>query len=237
MLLRIKKEEYHLNYTLMFSYRSNSKRAKRLLFAFLAIVLALSCRVKNNNDRTAIVLIYEEPINGYYVSGSFYPFGPTTETGQVELRFVPINGGESFVFSNVDCFEKENPALPSKFTGKNICDYALTESFTGYNNGDTLKCQYFNGTHPGFDSPLYYDAEFQLYDVDFDGTDELLINDYNRGKGGNNYTVYEITPDGIVPKEDYPFSNITSETKFIPESKQIVVRISEDKFDTVNICD
>lgn len=208
---------------------------RRAIGVFLAMAIALSCVFKNNKSKTSITLIYDEPVNGYYMSGTFYPFGPTTETGQVEFRFVPVNGGEALVFSNVDCFEDDNPEHPSKYTDKNICDYVFSEGFSGFHDGDSLICHYNDAKHPFLDSPLNYDAGFLFFDVDFDGEDELLINDYYRGRCGNHYTVYEITSEGFVLKNEYPFNSITNETQFYPETKQVYIRVDEDKFELVNL--
>ena len=84
--------------------------------AIVLLFLVLSCGLNDKNTRLSVVLLYDTPVNGYKVSGAFYPFSPTSETGQVELRFVPVNGGEALVFSNVDCFEEDNPEYPSKYT-------------------------------------------------------------------------------------------------------------------------
>ena len=88
----------------MFGLNSNIIRKSKALNVILGMALAISCDAKNDNSKTSITLIYDEPVSGYDVSGTFNPFGPTTETGQVELRFVPVNGGDTLVFSNVDCF-------------------------------------------------------------------------------------------------------------------------------------
>ncbi len=213
----------------MFGFDNIISRTRKAISVFLAMALALSCGVKKPSN----TLIYDEPVSGYYVSGTFYPFEPTTETGQVELRFVPVNGGKTLVFSNVDCHEEDNPEVPLKFTGKNINDYVFSEGFSGFHDGDTLICHYYNTKHPEFDSPLSYEAEFVFFDVDFDGEDELLINDYYRGQCGNFYTVYEITPEGLVIKNEYPFDSITNETEFYPERKQVCIRVDEDSLESV----
>lgn len=207
------------------------------LFPFIAILfIFLSCETKSKDDQISIVLLYEEPINGYFVSGLFYPFDNTAETGQVILTFIPTNGGDTLVFSNIGCFEKENPEYQMKFTGKNIMDCYFSEDFDGYHNGDTLICHYYHDNPGSYqDSPLFYDAEFQFFDVDFDDDDEFLINDYSKRQGGNCYTVYEIGPNGFVLKDDYPFDYITNETKFFPESKQIYIYMGDELYDTVDL--
>lgn len=211
------------------------KIIRRTSLAFLAFIWTLSCGVKKTNDALSIFLFYDEPISGYHVSGSFHPFGPTSETGQVELRFVPTSGGDTLLFSNVGCYEQDNPEYPIKFTGKNIYDYVFRDEFSGFHDGDTLVCHYYNTKRLGLESPLSYDAEFLFFDVDFDGENEFLTNDYYQGRCGNHYTVYEITTSGFVLKYAYPFDSITNETQFYPETKQICIRVDEDKFELVDL--
>lgn len=235
MLLRIEKERNHITRTPMFGFNRIFIRTRKAISVILAMALALSCGVNNSNSKTSITLVYDEPISGYNVSGTFYPFGPNTETGQVELVFAPVNGGDTLVFSNVDCFEEENPENTEKFTGKNICDYVFSEQFSGFHDGDTLICHYYDTKHPALDSPFLYDAEFQFIDIDFDGENEFLINDYYRGQCGNQYTAYEISGNGFVLKDDWPFNCLTNETKLLPDTKQIYLRVLDDMFDTVDI--
>lgn len=83
----------------------------------------------------------------------------------------------------------------------------------------------------GYDSPLLYDAEFQFFDVDFDGKDELLINDYYQGRCGNYYTVYEISAEGLILKDGKPFDVITNLTKFYPNERKIVNYLYDDSDD------
>ena len=197
---------------------------KRLL-VIIPVLFVLSCSSKKLNELVSTVLIFDEPVSGYNVSGTFYPFNAISETGHVELTFAPVGGGKALVFSDADL----------KFTDKSIYDYVFSEGFSGFHDGDTLICHYTDAKHPDFDSPLNYDAGFQFFDVDFDGEDELLINDFYRGKCGNHYTVYEITSDGFVLNNDYPFNFLTNETEFHPWTKEIRVRVDVDKFESVNL--
>ena len=42
---------------------------------------------------------------------------------------------------------------------------------------------------------------FQFFDADFDGEDELLVNDFGMDRQGNSYTVFDITAKGLYRKE------------------------------------
>ena len=106
----------------MFGFNRIIIRIRKAISVILAMALAISCGVNKKNSKTSIILVYDEPVSGYNVSGTFYPFGPNTETGQVELVFAPVNGGDTLVFSKVDCFEEENPDNPETFEeGIDLC--------------------------------------------------------------------------------------------------------------------
>lgn len=198
----------------------------------LLILLLSACSSNNGNSPHPITvhIKYDVPINGYQVEGEFFPFNAQSETGQVELRFNSLTGGQDFVYTNVGKTEVGYPENPAKFTGYNIYEYIFADENARFHDGDTLTFHY--NTEPGIpeDSPLYYYAEFQFFDVDFDGVDEFLVNDYYRGRGGNNYTVYEIGPDGLELKSFTPFDTITNSTKFDAERKVIIDEVNDGVF-------
>jgi hypothetical protein len=201
-----------------------------ILVAFL-IFLPLSGNGSNDSP-IKVNIIYDEPVSGYYVTGEFHPFDAESETGQIELRFTPVNGGRTLVLSNVGKHEAGHPDWPQKFTGKNIYDIVFYENFKGFKDGETLHWHYHSAQSSFWrESPLLYDAEFQFYDVDFDGQDEFLVNDYEKARYGNGYTVYEITSKGFVLKTGKPFDNITNLTEFYPEKHQIVNPLYDDTDD------
>lgn len=190
---------------------------------FILLLSFISLLESNATDSLIkINIVYDEPVNGYNVTGVFYPFDADGETGQVELKFTPVNGGRTLVFSNVGLHEEGHPDWPQKFTGKNIYDRLFQNGKrVPFVDGETLHCKYHNKNVIFEKSQLFYDAEFQFYDVDFDGQDEFLVNDYYRGRGGNNYMVYEITPDGFVLKDMEPFNDIINNTVFDKEKRTI----------------
>lgn len=195
---------------------------KVISFWILLPLLVLSCGNKSKSSQSIKVHIkYDCPISGYLVTGEFYPFYAKSETGQVTLRFLSLDGESNFVYSNVGETEDGNPEAPAKFTGYNICEYIIADENIRFHDGDTLVFQY--NTTPGIfeNSPLYYYAEFQFFDVDFDGEDEFLVSDYYRGRGGNNYEVYEITTEGLKEKSFEPFDRISNITIFDAEERVI----------------
>lgn len=199
-----------------------------------ALLILLFCSCGSNNSKShhplTVHIKYDAPINGYQVAGEFFPFNAESETGQVTLRFTSLTGGQDFVYTNVGESEVGYPENPAKFTGYNIYEYIIADENTLFHDGDTLTFRY--NTEPGIpkDSPLYYYAEFQFFDVDFDGVDEFLVNDYYRGRGGNNYTVYEIGSDGLELKSFPPFDIITNSTKFDAERRVITNEVHDGVF-------
>ena len=201
---------------------------KVMSFWLLLQLLVLSCgNNSKSNDILTVQIKYDSPINGYMVTGEFYPFESQSETGQVMLRFTSLEGGQDFVYSNVGKTEDGNTETPAKFTGHNICEYLFADENTRFHNGDTLVFHY--NTEPGIfeNSPLYYYAEFQFFDVDFDGKEEFLVSDYYRGKGGNDYEVYEITPKGLKKKTFKPFDRITNTTVFDAD-RRVITDVTHD---------
>ena len=201
---------------------------KKLYFSIVCILLPCFALCQEAS-KIRIRLIYDEPVSDYSVSGWFYPFDAESETGQVELHFVPVDGGNELVFSNVGKHEEGHPDWLLKCTGKNIYDRLFQNSqVVPFTNGETLHCTYHSENTMFKESPLFYDAEFQFYDVDFDGQSELLINYYEQARYGNTYTVYEITPLEFEKKKGKPFDSISNLTEFYPETRKIIDFLYDD---------
>ena len=90
----------------------------------------------------------------------------------------------------------------------------LAKGYKGFKNGVKYVFNYNNNKNETFLPYLHYYAEFQFFDVDSDGVDVFLINDYCQGRNGNNYTVYEITARGLEPKDNPSYDQITNMTSF-----------------------
>ena len=207
---------------------------KALFIGTLLPLLVVS--YKDNNWKIepslTVHIKYDKPINGYMVTGELFPFNDQSETGQVTLSFKSISGGQDFVYSNVGKYEDCSRKYPAKFTGYNIYEYIFAEENARFHDGDTLVFHY--NTEPGIfeNSPLYYYAEFQFFDVDFDGQKEFLVSDYYRGRGGNNYDVYEITPKGLEKKTFAPFDRICNITVFDARRRVITDILPDGVFST-----
>lgn len=211
-------------------YMNMKHRAVFLLALLIPLFFSCGSNTSKSNHPLTVHIKYDEPINGYQVDGEFFPFNAQSETGQVELRFTSLTGRQDFVYTNVGESEVGYPENPAKFTGYNICEYIFADDNARFNDGDTLTFHY--NTEPGFfkDSPLYYYAEFQFFDIDFDGVEEFLVSDYYRGQGGNNYTVYELGPNGLELKGFRPFDNITNGTKFDVNRRVITDEVHDGVF-------
>ena len=169
-------------------------------------------------DHTPVVVHfkYDTPISGYIVEGMFYPFTEVSETGQVEVSFRSLETGDIFVYSNVG-LNVDDTNSPAKFSGYNIDEIVFSDGFQSWKSIDSLTFTLNTTKDPYPDSPLLYAAEFQFYDIDNDGVDELLVNQWDRHRGGNYYDVYSITKDGLKEKS-FPDVGTIDNTTIISKS-------------------
>lgn len=156
---------------------------------------------------------YTEPIGSYEVTMLWQPFDSHSETGVIVANFRDTVTNESFQY-----YERE------KYSSYHTDLITYGEGFEGHHDGDvhhistaTPEQEYFA------DSPLGYYDSFQLFDVDFDGADELLASDWYHGQQGNYYAVYEITPEGLVQRCEAPFAEIDNCTVFNAERGEVIV--------------
>ena len=108
---------------------------------------------------------------------------------------------------------------------KNVYDIYFTKGFKGYS--DYYVFTYDTTPLPEPSNKLYPNAEYQFYDVDFDGDLELLINYYHGGPYSCTcYEVFEITDTALVRKEpvnepDISWFSLDDNTEFDAENKTI----------------
>jgi len=168
---------------------------------------------------------YNQIVNGYEVTGRWMPFETHSETGYLIMNFRDTTNGNSFQYVNTE-----------KYCSYDTDNITFSKDFKGYRNGAVY---YFDYTFPdandsviGFsDSPIGYNTPFQLLDVNFDGDNELLINDWGKCKGGNNYAVYKVTTDGLRLMDCLPFNKIDNSTEFNVDGKRIRLQQSDGVFD------
>ena len=101
---------------------------------------------------------------------------------------------------------------------KNVFDIVTAQDFQGFKNGDSFTFKYNAQQSAEPENPLLPNAEYQFYDIDFDGKDELLLNYYHGGpKGCSMAEIYEITDTALVLK--YP---IGSDERFFIDENTII---------------
>ena len=167
-------------------------------------------------NRPRIYIKYKQPVNGYTVKVLWLPFtdenGYTYETGNAILYFE----------SKRDNFYIQTNAYR---------DTAIY-SHTHLKDGDVLLWDY---TRKKDDEILSKYSPFFFSDVNFDGKEELLINDYNGGsRGSNAYEVYEVSPYLAEILKDPPFNVLEDGiTEFDPKNKTITKRHSLSAFEMV----
>ena len=190
------------------------------IFVSLGIIYALLNAEKeqiNSNEQpmeqnqVCVKLVYDKPIEGYEVTADWQPFEvKDCETGYITINFRDISTGKEFQYINREKFSSYHTDLITS-----------AEGFDEYKDGDVYHIEYVTKPNPFEESPIDYYLPFQFYDVDFDGENELLINDYYQGQQGNYYEVFEITNSGLETKRYPPFNSVDNMMKFDNQNKII----------------
>lgn len=163
-----------------------------------------------------VYIKYKQPINGYTVKVLWLPStdksGYTAETGNAVLHF-----------------ESENNHF--YIQTKSYRDTAVY-SHTHLKDGDVL---FWNYTPKKKGEILSKYSPFFFSDVNFDGENELLINDYNGGsKGSNTYEVYKIHPYYAEIIKDAPFASLENDmTDFDLVNKTITCHYPLSSFESI----
>ncbi len=167
--------------------------------------------VENEIESSDITVFYryDKKVDGWDVTCLYMPYGENTETGDLIAR-LQKKGSDVF-------FRVEKSNNPHTYHMRSI----------GWKDGDVLEFNYIPPRESDFytGSPLGYYSEIQFYDVDFDGEKELLINDFYRGQGGNDYSIYKISGDKVIEMnhDRWLFSHITNMESFDANRKEIVM--------------
>ena len=188
--------------------------------------------LKDSANITSVYFRYDTIVNGYEVSGIFYPIyqeeyksdswgGWSYESG-VYMIFRNVKIGNEFIFDKMGKWVSCDDDC-GYFISSNILDI-FSNSFKGFGKEDAYIFNY-NDEQVCQDNPLLLDADFQFADVDFDGIDELVICTHGGGpRGSNSYDAYELTTNGLVLKEPY-------------NKPACWFAFNEDtRFDTINKC-
>lgn len=170
-----------------------------------------------------VYMKYKTPVNGYIVTARWMPFDAQSETGYIVLNFRHPKSGRNFQYINTE-----------KYNNYNTDQITFAKDFTGHHNGDLHLLDYPAPTQSADDSyptdathPLGYRTPFQFYDIDFDGTNEFLLSDWGRYRGGNQYKAYEIGPHGLKEIDYLPLNQLMNDTE-IDRKKRIITLHSQD---------
>lgn len=168
---------------------------------------------------------YNQIVNGYEVTARWTPFEPHSETGSVIMNFRHTTSGQSFQY------------IENIYRNFDMDEIIFSKEFKGYQNGDVYCLDYIINDNPDEykDSSLYYYAPFQFYDVDFDGEQELLINDCDQIKGVNTYRAYKIGENDIELMDYVPFNVLDNEVTFDKPNKKIRLHCFDGAFDSSSI--
>lgn len=168
---------------------------------------------------------YNQIVNGYEVTARWMPFEPHSETGSVIINFRHTTNGQSFQY------------VENIYHNFDIDKITFSKGFKGYQNGNVYYLDYMTNHNPDEykNSPLYYYAPFQFYDVDFDGEQELLINDCDQIKGGNTYRAYKVRENNIELMNYVPFNALDNEVTFDMHNKTIRLYRFDGVFDSSSI--
>lgn len=156
--------------------------------------------VETEKDESIVVYAhYDQPVNGFTVSMEIevpLEYGLPSQFGDGEIRF--IKGDTDF------CVPVWDFCIP--YTEEHLQDnQELVLSYSPKPAGEMF----------------HTEEAFFFSDVDFDGSDELVVKvPFGGARGMAAYSVYEL--DGIE-REDAPFLSIDDLTEFRPKEKAIII--------------
>ena len=179
---------------------------RHLLFIVLAALSLASCTpswvreledknpLKDSADVISVYFRFDTIVNDFEVSGILYPFydeksGWSASENGVRLFFHNLKTDREYFWTDWD---EDCRCFKWLFMSRNVRDIVWAKKFSGFKNGDYYTFHYHNqpDTFDTIDpenpviSNLYSNAEYQFLDVDFDGTDELLIGYFHGGPYG-----------------------------------------------------
>lgn len=187
--------------------------------------------LKDSANYTSVYFRYDTIINDFEVYGIFYPsyfpeYGWDAHENGVYLYFHSLNTGKEYCYTTWDntcgCFS-------SHFMSINITHIVSDKRFYGYKNGDAYIFRYNTTIDTTSDNSLLPYAEYQFYDADFDGEEELIIGSYVGGPHCSPcYAIYDMMDSGLVEKKadgENGYFGIDSSTKFDAVNKTITSTI------------
>lgn len=192
--------------------------------------------LKDSTNYISVYFRFDTIINDFEVSGILYPnysenSGWSDMENGARLFFYSRKTGKEYIWTDWDescsCFK-------NIFMSKNVYNIVHSEGFNGFKSGDTYIFDYDTTTAEYAKNPFFHYAEFQFYDADFDGEDELILGYYGGGPHGCTcYEIYDITDSTLLLKktidEDGYFS-IDVSTEFDHAQKIITNTIDDGAY-------
>lgn len=192
--------------------------------------------LKETQDYTCVYFKYDTIVDNFEVRGMFFPSyidGWFYESG-VCMYLRNVITGDEYEFTDYD---PQCNAFKSIFMSKNVYDIIEDSAFTNFKDGDYYIFKYHNEhdtlllqeSNERVICPLKSQAEFQFYDVDFDGENELLISYYQGGPYESTiYDVYEMTENDLNKRS----LEINSTSQFDANQKTMSTMVSDGSFQT-----
>lgn len=186
-----------------------------------------------NDSLINVYFKYDQIVNGYEVTGRWTTLDPYSETGHVIMNFRHTTSGQSFQY------------IGKKYTNFNIEEMTFINGYKSHKhrNEDVYYFKYVTPQQTAAYDKIYsypyaynnlpfgYYTPFQFYDVNFDGKKELIINTWDKLKGGNTYLAYRIDYNGIELLDYIPFNSLNNEVVFDTKTKQIRLHGFDGAFD------
>ena len=191
--------------------------------------------LKDSANYTSVYFRFDTILNNFEVSGILYPrpaenYGWEAHESGVRLFFHNLKTDKEYIWTNMD--EIENEFKPY-FMSINVTNIICDKHSKAFEDGDAYIFRYDTRTYEYSNNSLLPYVEYQFYDADYDGEDELILGYYVGGPHGSPaYEIYELTDSGLVRKEvegECCFG-FDADTKFDPGNRIITNRLYEGAY-------
>lgn len=192
--------------------------------------------LKDSANYTNVYFCFDTIINDFKVSGILYPrpadakYGWEAHESGVRLFFHNLKTNKEYIWTNMNFIDEE---FKPYFMSINVTNIICDKGSKAFKDGDAYIFRYDTTTYEYSNNSLLPNAEYQFYDADFDGEDELILGYYVGGPHVSpSYDIYEITDSGLVRKdvEGESYFWLDESTKFDPRNRIITNRLYEGAF-------
>ena len=191
--------------------------------------------LKDSANYTNVYFRFDTILNDFDVSGILYPkyyeeYGWEPHESGVRLFFHNLKTDKEYIWTNMN-YEEE--AYKPYFMSINVTNIICKKRSKAFKDGDAYIFRHDTRTYEYSDNSLLPYAEYQFYDADFDGEEELILGYYVGGPHGSpSFEIYEMTDSGLVEKEVEAecYFWLDESTKFNPENKIITNTLYEGAY-------